>query len=198
MEKKRRTKRKIRGQIIRLESFNKRLEQMESESWFIRWLKKNKLRFRLTTKSIEYRYPHIQIIKAFVNDYRFFIHNSEKTSLWNLKLLYDELPIDGSIKKAFYSVRDYINEYLDLLSGIYLRNSEAPTNRQIQEIMLYGYISHEAKKKARIYQEWAREPWIKEEIWLKFCFIIYLVYANLLNIQEINKKAIEELEKLIK
>ena len=90
--------------------------------------------------------PESESIDAFVLTYRFFIQDNEKISFHNMSKIYDESGMTQDKINAFKNIRENINNFLNSNSI-----TKTDTYREIQDIFIYGGLSHATETKKRIF-----------------------------------------------
>ena len=189
----------IDNQIATLELFNEKVRELLELSFIKASLYPN-VGFSLKGKSrddgkfeieTESKGPSGEAIKAFVLTFRFFIQDNEKISLHNIAGLYEASNIDPAQKDYLNSVREDVNDMLDLTNFINITlDGDTPTNRKIMDVFVYGGLAHANPEKYRLYKAWTSFP--PAAAMLQTCFIMILnnVLKALIQISEINKMTI--------
>ena len=120
--------------------------------------------------------PEGESIDAFVLTYRFFIQDNEKISFRNMSKIYDGREITQDKKKAFKGIRETINNFLNSNSMMTI-HGKTYTYREIQEIFIYGGLSHANETKKRIFDSWKRDQLLFEILESEFVWVL----GNILN-----------------
>jgi len=93
--------------------------------------------------------PGQEEIDAFVMTYRFFIQDNEGISIRKMAELYNNPLINQDFRDRFQDARNKLNTFIDSSCAV----NNLPF-RRIQDIFIYGSISHANSEKQRIYNEW--------------------------------------------
>jgi hypothetical protein len=191
------------NQIATLDLFNEKVKELLELSFIkaslypnVGFSLKGKLRddgkYQIETES---KGPSDEAIKAFILTFRFFIQDNEKISLRNIAELYAASNIDPVQNKYFNSIRDTINNMLDLPNLININiDGDTPTNRKIMDVYVYGGLAHANPDKYRLYKKWTSYPPTSAMFQTCFTMILTNVLKMLVIISEINKMTIELLK----
>ena len=133
--------------------------------------------------------PESESIDAFVLTYRFFIQDNEKISFHNMSKIYDERAITRDKKNTFKNIRENINNFLNSNSIV-----KTYTYRKIQNVFIYGGLSHADENQKRI-----SDSWKKDQLWFGILENEFVgVLANILNaiqaIARLNLNVLKEIE----
>jgi len=145
--------------ISSLRLFNEKADKLMSLG-FTKKIFEEKIGFTMSAKQdgpvkFQRHGPEGESIDAFVLTYRFFIQDNEKISFRNMSKIYDGREITQDKKEAFKNIRETINNFLNSNSFLTI-NSKTYTHREIQDIFVYGGLSHADKTKKRIFDSWKR------------------------------------------
>lgn len=141
--------------------------------------------------------PNQEEIDAFVLTFRFFYQDNERSSLRNLAEIYNGLSVSDELKHEFVEARKAINEFLDNPPPITIKFlGEKLTRRKILEVFIYGGLAHANPEKKIIYDKWMLMPPLGNILLNEFCVILAQVLSVINFITELNRHAIEEIERL--
>ncbi|MGB2842228.1 MAG: hypothetical protein WBC40_07115 [Halobacteriota archaeon] len=145
--------------IESLRLFNEKYDKLMSLG-FVKKIFEEKIGFTMSVKKdapvdFQRHGPEGESIDAFVLTYRFFIQNNERISFQNMSEIYGRKEITQDRKEAFKNIRETINNFLDS-NSILTINDKTYTHREIQDIFVYGGLSHANKAKKRIFDSWKR------------------------------------------
>jgi hypothetical protein len=192
----------LEQQLETLRLFNDKVSEL-ADSSFIKGLINPETGFRINGQrqddgtfkvSVSSTGPTPEAVRAFVLTFRFFIQDNEKTSLSNMASLYDSPNIDPQQRAFFQSAFTEVNRMLDSTNLLNFNfNGVAPTNRQVLNIFVYGFLAHANADKYAQYQEWMSVP--LAEVALKSCFNLILgkVLEALTYAREVNKNTLRQL-----
>jgi hypothetical protein len=138
--------------------------------------------------------PASEAVDAFVLTFRFFIQDNERISLCNISTLYKSSNIDSQQKAYFESARDNVNKMLDSPNFMNLSyNNIAPTNREVMNVIVYGWLAHTNLQENQRYKEWM--GFHTAAPILQACFDIILMYVlrTLEYISQVNTTTIQQL-----
>ena len=185
---------KGKDEIIKsLRLFNEKADKLMSLG-FTKKIFGEKSGFRFSAKKdgpvVFQRYgPESESIDAFVLTYRFFIQDNEKISFHNMSKIYDERAITRDKKNTFKNIRENINNFLNSNSIV-----KTYTYRKIQNVFIYGGLSHADENQKRIFDSWK-----KDQLWFGILENEFVgVLANILNaiqaIARLNLNVLKEIE----
>lgn len=141
--------------------------------------------------------PDQDAIDAFVLTFRFFYQDNEKSSFRQLSKAYEELPISPELKKNFNDWRNGLNDYLDKKISITV-DSRHPSRRELLDIFIYGGLAHANPEKKTIYDEWKKVSFVYIFLETEFCSTLEDLLQAIRHFADLNKEAIEQLEKASK
>jgi hypothetical protein len=136
--------------------------------------------------------PDQDAIDAFVLTFRFFYQDNEKSSFRQISQTYEKLPISSELKENFIDWRKGLNDYLDKKINMTI-HSKNPSRRELLDIFIYGGLAHANPQKKAIYDEWRKMGFAYPMLEMQFCSVLEVVLRAILNVAEINKKAMTEL-----
>ena len=176
-----------------LKLYNKKFEEIK-EGGFLKYISSHETLgvSGNSNDNIIRNYPNEDKIKAFILDFRFFIQNNNKSSLYNLNKTYKNLPINEMNKKLFVEFRKRINDHLDSYSNQIVGEKKL-TYRDLMEAVIYGKYSHETQKDK--YKEIAPDIINKEILNVRFIGLICYLLGLFDLIYQLNEEAINELNK---
>lgn len=137
--------------------------------------------------------PEGESIDAFVLTYRFFIQDNEMISFRNMSKTYDEMEITQDKKKDFEGIRETINNFLNSNSMLTIKDKKY-TNREIQDIFIYGGLSHANETKKRIFDSWKRDQLIFEILENEFVWVLVNILNAIQAIARLNRIVLSEIE----
>jgi hypothetical protein len=184
-------------QIRVLERFNEKVEKLQR----LRFLEDAAQGGAIVewTKGIGWDGIHVgpkeESFDSVVLTLRFFVQNSEATSLFNMGNLYQELRVGIATVDEFLQLRQQINNYLDSPSNLAIYDERQMTHREIMEMFLYGDLAHANKNHEATFKAVSQTPFypiFQEDFVGTLCCVI----RGLREIQNVNKKAIAELSVL--
>ncbi len=145
--------------------------------------------------TVEREGPDEEMVDAVTLTLRMFIQKKEPISLRKMATAYDHLPVSPSLKEQFRQIHEAINEALD--SPTYVAFNEVKiTNREVQDIFLYGELAHVEDRKREVFETWRQMPALYCMLLNEFCTVIYRLISAVHAIRTINLAAIEELQGL--
>jgi len=116
--------------------------------------------------------PDTEALHAFVNTYRLFIQDSDGISFRALHSdLRDDPDLSERWKQEFSRVRNGINAFLDGPPGInvVLDGEAIATRREVQDVFLYGDISHIRhhgdEDRREVFERWRSNPITYRSLW---------------------------------
>ena len=115
--------------------------------------------------------PDDESISAFILKYRLFIQDKDDISLRNIEKLYSSLPIDKDYKARFYNFKSNINEILNGLSNVEIKQRKV-TKKEIHDMFIYGVWAHLNKNDLNR----------KRFLAIKDNTVVYTIFANEFNI----------------
>ena len=192
----------IEDQISALRLFNEKVQELLELS-FVKAVTDPQAGFSLSGKRQEdgsfkmestVRGPSVEAVKAFVLTFQFFIQDNEKTSLYNIAVLYDSSNIDPQQRAYFQSARNEVNKMLDAPNFFNLNyDGVTPTNRQVMDVFVYGGLAHATPEKYKIYKDWMSFP--PAAAILRTCFntILGHILQALAYIQQVNEATLQQL-----
>jgi hypothetical protein len=189
-------------EITSLKLFNEKAERLLNTR-FVKYIKKThrlSVTFDFvkdqeqTRQTTTRNLPDQDAIEAFVLTFRFFIQKRETSSFRHLAKVYEKLPISPELKKSFFDWRKGLNDYLNKKVNCTI-DGFTPTKRELINTFIYGGLAHADPKKKIIYDKWKANMYVYPILETHFCTILEAVLTAITNVAEINKKAIEELEK---
>ncbi len=123
---------------------------------------------------INYKRQDSEQVDAFLFTLRIFIHKKDSISLNKVGKLISSLDVDKKSRDRYAHQLVALNDYLDNKSMITI-GGDNPTNREILETFLFGYLGHVKIEKAIYirYKNWVSHADIKE--FLDFLFISILI-----------------------
>ena len=133
--------------------------------------------------------PESESIDAFVLTYRFFIQDNEKISFHNMSKIYDESGMTQDKINAFKNIRENINNFLNSNSI-----TKTDTYRKIQDIFIYGGLSHANETKKRIFDSWKRNQLIFKILENEFVFVLATILNAIQVIARLNRSVLKEIE----
>ena len=133
--------------------------------------------------------PEGESIDAFVLTYRFFIQDNEKISFHNMSKIYDEREITQDKKNTFKNIRENINNFLNSNSIV-----KKYTNREIQDIFIYGGLSHANETQKRIFDSWKKDQLIFEILENEFVWVLVNILNAIQAIARLNLNVLKEIE----
>ena len=133
--------------------------------------------------------PESESIDAFVLTYRFFIQDNEKISFHNMSKIYDESGMTQDKINAFKNIRENINNFLNSNSI-----TKTDTYREIQDIFIYGGLSHATETKKRIFDSWKRNQLIFKILENEFVFVLATILNAIQVIARLNRSVLKEIE----
>ena len=136
--------------------------------------------------------PDAEAIDAFVLTLRFFIQDNEKSSLRNMKSLYDNLTVNPGLIRMFNEARDTLNIHLGKPTFITF-NGKQLTNRDVYEVFTWGGLAHAHEAKKQIFDQWRQIPFFFPMIENVYVSSLALMINVILRIREVNKQVIGEL-----
>jgi hypothetical protein len=137
--------------------------------------------------------PESESIDAFVLTYRFFIQNNEKISFYNMSRIYDKTGITQDKKNAFKSIRETINNFLDSNSWGSI-DGKTYTYREIQDIFIYGGLSHATEIPKRIFDSWKRDQLLFKILENEFVWVLVNILPAIQAIARLNLSVLKEIE----
>jgi hypothetical protein len=137
--------------------------------------------------------PDQDAIDAFVLTFRFFYQDNEKSSFRQISQTYEKLPISPELKGNFVDWRKGLNDYLDKKINMTIHDKN-PSRREFLDIFIYGDLAHANPRKKAIYDEWKKMGFVYPILEVHFCGVLEVVLRAILNVAEINKKAMKEIE----
>jgi hypothetical protein len=137
--------------------------------------------------------PEEESIDAFVLTYRFFIQDNEMISFRNMSKIYDKMGITQDNKKAFECIRETINTFLNSNSMLTIKDKKY-TNREIQDIFIYGGLSHANETKKRIFDSWKKDQLIFEILENEFVWVLVNILNAIQEIARLNLNVLKEIE----
>lgn len=175
-----------------LNLFNEKAEKLKSHN-FTKKIINDGFGITISSKedepvNIETRFPTNESIEAFILTLRFFIQDNEKSSFRNLANVYSKLPSYRDEKRAFFNIRNELNDFLnspDINLKIKLNTKEF-SNKEIFEIFIYGGLAHANKDKKKIYDEWMDNPMLKPITESMFINVMSGILQCILHAQELN------------
>lgn len=175
--------------------FSEKVQRLDKLS-FTKHLREGDVGFSFSVENgqatLQRRGPSEEAIDAFVLTFRFFIQDNERISIRNIGKLYESLPVPVELKKLVTDGRAEINRFLDADSHI-VDNAKRLTNREIQDIYLYGGLAHANLDKKKIFDSWARSPMHLMALTTEFIGILTEVLNFLFWLDGVNKEALEHL-----
>ena len=185
---------KEKDEIINsLRLFNEKADKLMNLG-FTKKISGEKSGFRFSAKKdgpvVFQRYgPESESIDAFVLTYRFFIQDNDKISFHKMSKIYDESGMTQDKINAFKNIRENINNFLNSNSI-----TKTDTYREIQDIFIYGGLSHANETQKRIFDRWKRNQLIFKILENEFVWVL----ANILNaiqaIARLNLSVLKEIE----
>ena len=185
---------KEKDEIINsLRLFNEKADKLMSLG-FTKKIFGEKSGFRFSAKKdgpvVFQRYgPESESIDAFVLTYRFFIQDNEKISFHNMSKIYDESGMTQDKINAFKNIRENINNFLNSNSI-----TKTDTYRKIQDIFIYGGLSHANETKKRIFDSWKRNQLIFKILENEFVFVLATILNAIQVIARLNRSVLKEIE----
>ncbi len=184
-----------------LQLFNEKTAKLQRLRFTQYMLEHGKISFTISgqqtdegfVNTIERHGPDEEMIDAVVLTLRFFIQNNEPISLCNMGKLYDKLPVRSELVEQYRDARRKINELLDSETYLNLYGKQI-TLRDMQDIIIYGDLSHVKPKKRAVYESWMQHAIVPPMIFNEFCALLYSFIGLLCRIGRINLAAIRELE----
>ena len=137
--------------------------------------------------------PEEESIDAFVLTYRFFIQDNEMISFRNMSKIYDEMGIAQDKKKVFEGIRETINTFLNSNSMLTIKDKKY-TNREIQDIFIYGGLSHANETQKRIFDSWKKDQLIFEILENEFVWVLVNILNAIQAIARLNLNVLKEIE----
>ena len=192
----------VENQISVLRLFNEKVREL-LESSFVKAVTDPNAGFSLSGEHQEDggfkmrstgRGPSVEVVKAFVLTFRFFIQDNEPTSLRNIASLYNSSNIDPQQRAYFQSARIEINKMLDAPNNFNLNyDGVTPTNRRVMDVFVYGGLAHANPEKYKTYKDWMSFPPVA--VILQACFnaILCNVLQALTYIEQVNETTLQQL-----
>jgi hypothetical protein len=121
---------------------------------------------------------------------RLFIQKKEAISLVKMANLYQKIRVDAAIVDRFLKLNQRINDYLDSPSNLAISDIRKMTHREIMKMFIYGDMAHINKNVTyKAVSETPFFPLFQADFDRTLCYVI----KGLIEIRDINKKAIAEL-----
>ena len=183
--------------IESLRLFNEKHDKLMSLG-FVKKIFEEKIGFTMSVKKdapvdFQRHGPEGESIDAFVLTYRFFIQDNEMISFRNMSKIYDEMGITQDKKKAFEGIRETINTFLNSNSMLIIKDKKY-TNREIQDIFIYGGLSHANETKKRIFDSWKKDQLIFEILENEFVGVLVNILNAIQAIARLNLNVLKEIE----
>ena len=137
--------------------------------------------------------PESESIDAFVLTYRFFIQDNEKISFHNMSKIYDESRMTQDKITAFKNIRENLNNFLNLNSGGTI-DGKTYTYREIQDIFIYGGLSHANETPKRIFDRWKRNQLLFKILENDFVWVLVNILNAIQAIARLNLSVLKEIE----
>ena len=138
--------------------------------------------------------PNEESIDASVLTLRFFIQDNEKCSIREISKIYNDFIKNKEIQSQFHKSRELFNQVLNSMSFFNLHGKRYSRN-EIFEIIIYGGLAHANKTKKKIFDEWMKNPLIKDLLLNEFVYILTNLINFLEYIKNLNDKVIQDYQK---
>ena len=183
--------------IESLRLFNEKHDKLMSLG-FVKKIFEEKIGFTMSVKKdapvdFQRHGPEGESIDAFVLTYRFFIQNNERISFQNMSEIYDRKEITQDKKEAFKNIRETINNFLDS-NSILTINDKIYTHRDIQDIFIYGGLSHANETKKRIFDSWKRNQLLFGMLEEDFVGTLATILIAIQEVARLNLNVLKEIE----
>ncbi len=188
-------------QIDRLKSFNELAEELmnsdyikeSEERWTglkLKWEMKQETpdqqQFSTSLES-----PNETYTRAILLTMRFFIQDTEETSLRNMAAFYAELPIDSIYKQEFHRVRKDFNDFLDEETILSEKDNKL-TRRVILDNYLWGQYAHKSPGERKTIQEWKATPNHWNIVYFFFHQTLHEAVTVLSKMKELNDRVLRQ------
>lgn len=187
-------------EVEALKLFNKKAEKILKTRFVEKLNERKPFRISLigvgSKAKMETILPDQDAIDAFVLTFRFFYQNNERSSFGNLARVYHDANLSPELENEFSEARKRINQYLDGTFPYNLEGCSATTMRDFFDTVLYGGLAHASHDKALEFDRLMNTPVTAEVVQMTFCSALELMLRAIVYVSCINKKAIEELERL--
>lgn len=194
------SKMEIRKFVDQLNRFNRKAQRLRATN-FTKWMKKNQLTasVSLMGEKSKSRVPSSDSIEAFVLTFRFFIQRRDGISFDEIEKKYKNFLLSKSLINSlhfyFRAVKDELNKKPSV-RVIGEPDISKITNRELLEIFIYGYLSHENREKHEIFRKIWNDPVLKSYYWFNFLSTLGVICFYILKISDLNKQVMRELKKL--
>ena len=183
--------------IESLRLFNEKHDKLMSLG-FVKKIFEEKIGFTMSVKKdapvdFQRHGPEGESIDAFVLTYRFFIQNNERISFQNMSEIYDRKEITQDKKEAFKNIRETINNFSDS-NSILTINDKIYTHRDIQDIFIYGGLSHANETKKRIFDSWKRNQLLFGMLEEDFVGTLATILIAIQEVARLNLNVLKEIE----
>ena len=190
----------LKKHIQRLENFNKLADRLIN-SRFIKDSKEKDPRRHFIwqeskqTGKLEFSYSRDRIhneetIMAFILTLRQLIQR-DPVSVGEMAKLYEEMPIDQGHRARFHSLRQNLNNYLQLLSFNTLADDD-PTIEKILRTIIYGEYAHLDRTKRELIEKWKTHEGDWDMIAGEFEAALYQCTNLITPIKELNEEVLRQ------
>lgn len=177
--------------IEALKLFNEKAEELRKRSFTKRMLRGPTgvgIILRGKGAKVRRRGPSEESIRLYVLTLRFFVQDNEICSFKKMSKVYERLPVTTDKKQRFKRARDYVNNYLDKNSHIWVG-----TNRHIFDTIIYGGLAHANRNKKKEYDKWMSDPKLRSFIINEFVWIILEISKAISFVKKLNEEVLEKL-----
>lgn len=102
--------------------------------------------------------PSDETVDPVVLTLRFFMQNNERTSIQNVRRLYDQYDTPSSLRTSFETLADNLNASLDQPTNVFVEVRQALTYRDVLNIFIYGSLTHANPRWNKTYTDLRTTP----------------------------------------
>lgn len=138
--------------------------------------------------------PDDESLDAFVLTYRFFINDKDGISFRKISDSYSSLSTEfAEYSERFFQIRNEVNSLLDSPTGVKFNNHNI-TNREGQNIFLFGHLSHSNRNDldTKRYNRIIKYPVAYNILWNCFIVTVTKMFDKILLTKELNKEVLSK------
>jgi hypothetical protein len=142
----------------------------------------------------EWRGADVDATKALALDLRYFIWGQKRDhiNLWEIRDLYESLPVNSEDKQTIRDLIDSLDETLN--STAIVIGAEPVTWRKLLEVFMYGGLAHANDDKRRVYEFWKKTESSATLMRHNFEKIVKAMVYAICQVRLVNERIIEALE----